>query len=59
MNHCLSFTSEFYVGRSEWRDPEPDPDTLPLPIGACGDLSQSLMYEPSLTWPPSDRLIPR
>lgn len=58
-DHGVSSTSEFYVGRFEWRDPSSDPDTLPLPIGGGEDQGQDLNYEPSSTWPPPDRFIPR
>ncbi len=55
----VSSTSEFYIGRFEWRSPEADLGTLPLPVGDGEDLGQGLKYEPSLAWPPPDRFIPR
>jgi hypothetical protein len=55
----VSSTSEFYIGRFEWRNPQADPGTLPLPIGDGEDLGQGLKYEPSLAWPPPDRFLPR
>ena len=52
-------TSDYYIGQFEWRDPDTDPDVLPIPIRDGEDLELGLAYKPALSWPPIDRFIPR
>jgi hypothetical protein len=53
--------AQFYVGSFEWRDPDADPENLPLAMtgGDSVPVGDGIVYEPNRLWPPSDIHVPR
>lgn len=53
-------SSQFYIGRFEWRDQSVDQDNLPIPLtgDTVVDLGGGLYYEPNSNWPPPNVHLP-
>ena len=53
-------SSEYYVGRFEWRDLKVDQENLPMPLsgGRVIDFGGGLFYEPNPNWPPRNIHLP-